>query len=340
MSEVVLIATLASILADSAPIIFAALGETLNERAGVVNLSVEGTMMLSAMVGFAAAFVLDGYGPMLFMGTDLAPYITVAAGFAAAMLAGALIALVVAFGSITLRRDQVAVGFIMTLLAIDLSSFAGVNFVRKPGPSVGHLPIPGLADIPVVGPILFSQDAVTYLSFLLIIGMAVFFARTQPGLRLRGIGERPQAAFARGTNVVLMRYLYTALGGALIGFGGAAFSLHVKLGWSHRHTAGFGWVALAIVIFGGWDPLKVALGAYFFGALRAAATTLQALLPAVPVQVFPLLPFPLMILTLVIFNSDGLVRALSLLPLGPRRFLFGLLRSNPPAALGTHFRQE
>ncbi len=130
MSEVLLIATLASILADSAPIIFASLGETLNERAGVVNLSVEGTMMLSAMVAFATAFVLDGYGPMVYFGADLAPYITVGAGFAAAMVAGALIALVVAFGSITLRRDQVAVGFIMTLLATDLCSFAGVGFVR------------------------------------------------------------------------------------------------------------------------------------------------------------------------------------------------------------------
>jgi simple sugar transport system permease protein len=256
------------------------------------------------------------------------------------MLVGSLVALLVAFGSITLKRDQVAIGFILTLMMGDLSSFLGVPFVRIPGPAVQPLPIPVLENIPILGPVLFDQDMVTYLSFALIAGMWVWFYKTQPGLKLRGAGERPEAAFARGANVKLLRYVYTLVGGALIGFGGAAYSLHVKLGWSHRHTAGFGWIALAIVIFGGWDPLKVALGAYLFGALRAAATTLQALVPGVPVQVFPLLPFPLMILTLILFNSEGLSRALSLLPSGVQRTLTGVLRSNPPAALGTHFEQE
>lgn len=327
-----LLVTLAGILRDSAPIVFAGLGETLNERGGVVNLSVEGTMLLSAMTGFAAAFTASAAGLPLIASLCI--------GFLCAMLVGAVVALLVAFGSITLKRDQVAIGFILTLMMADLSSFLGVRFVRIPGPSVPPLPIPYLADIPLLGPVLFRQDAVTYLSFLLIIGMWIWFYKTQPGLRLRGIGERPEAAFARGANVKVMRYVYTAAGGALIGFGGAAYSLLVKLGWSHRHTAGFGWIALAIVIFGGWDPLKVALGAYLFGALRAAATSMQAMFPSVPVQVFPLIPFPLMILTLILFNSDALDRALSLLPLRLRRGLKGLLRSNPPAALGTHFEQE
>jgi general nucleoside transport system permease protein len=327
-----LLATLAGILRDSSPIVFASLGETLNERGGVVNLSVEGTMLLSAMTGFAAAFVAAG------MGLPNGPALTV--GFLAAMLVGSLVALIVAFGSITLKRDQVAIGFILTLMMADLSSFLGVPFVRTPGPSVRALHIPVLADIPFLGPVLFRQDIVTYLSFVSIGLMWLWFYKTQPGLTLRGMGERPEAAFARGANVKLLRYLYTMAGGALIGFGGAAFSLHVKLGWSHRHTAGFGWIALAIVIFGGWDPLKVALGAYLFGALRAAATSLQPMFPFVPVQVFPLLPFPLMILTLVLFNSEGLDRALSLLPLRLRRWLRGALRSNPPAALGTHFEPD
>ncbi len=320
----IILITLASILRDSAPIVFASLGETLNERGGVVNLSVEGTMLLTAMTGFAAAHATG----------------SLAVGFLAAMLVGALVALIVAFGSITLKRDQVAVGFILTLMMADLSSFLGVPFVRIPGPSVQPLPIPVLKDIPFLGPILFNQNIVTYLSFVLIAGMWVWFYKTQPGLRLRGTGERPEAAFARGTNVVLLRYVYTALGGALIGFAGAAYSLSIKLGWSHRHTAGFGWIALAIVIFGGWDPLKVALGAYLFGALRASATNLQGIFPGLPVEVFPLLPFPLMILTLVIFNSEGLNPVLNLLPTGVRRTLMGVLRSNPPAALGTHFEQE
>ena len=317
----VFLATLASILSDSAPIVFAGLGETLNERAGVINLSVEGTMLLSAMTGFAVAYLT---GSLIL-------------GFVAAAAVGVLVALIVAFGSITLKRDQVAIGFILTLMMGELSSFLGVPFVRIPGPAVKPLPIPVLKDLPILGPLFFDQDPVTYFSFLLIAVMWWWFYKTQPGLKLRGVGERPEAAFARGVHVKRQRYLYTLIGGALIGFSGAAYSLHVNLGWSHRHTAGFGWIALAIVIFGGWDPLKVTLGAYLFGASRALATTLQALVPTLPVQVFPLLPFPLMILTLILFNSEALDRVLGLLPVRWQRTLLGILRSNPPAALGTHF---
>ncbi len=316
--------TLSSVLAASSPIVFAGLGETLSERAGVINLSVEGTMMLGAMTGFAVAKTT---GSLVW-------------GFLAAMLVGMLMALIVAIGSITLKRDQVAIGFVLALMGIELSSFLGTPFVRQPGPSVSPWPIPVLSDIPVIGQLFFHHDVITYLSFILVAGMWLWFYKTQPGLKLRGAGERPQAAFARGVPVVRLRYFYTLLGGALVGFGGAAFSLHIILGWSHRHTAGFGWIALAIVIFGGWHPLRVVLGAYLFGLLRAAATTLQAVVPGVPVQVFPLLPFPLMILTLVFFNSGSLTRLLSYLPLTLRRNMAGLLRSDPPAGLGQHFEQE
>lgn len=318
------ITTLSSVLSASAPLIFASLGETLSERVGVINLSVEGSMMMGAMVGFVAA-QLSG---------------SVWVGFLAAMAVGALFAFIVALGSITFKRDQVAIGFVLTLMGIELSSFLGTPYVRQPGPRITSLPIPILKDIPILGPLFFDHDIITYLSFVLIIGMWVWFYQTQPGLKLRGTGERPQAAFARGVDVIKMRYLYTLLGGALIGFAGAAFSLHVKLGWSHRHTEGFGWIALAIVIFGGWHPIRAAMGAYLFGLLRAAATTMQAVVPSVPVQVFPLLPFPLMILTLIIFNSNALERLLSYLPLKLRRNLTGFLRSHPPAGLGTHFQQE
>ncbi len=281
-------------------------------------------MMLGAMVGFAAAKTAG----------------SVVVGFLGAMLVGMLFALIVAVGSITLKRDQVAIGFILAVLGINLSSFLGTPFVRQPGPAVRPMPIPIFSDIPILGELFFDQDPLTYLSFLLIIGMWLWFYRTQPGLKLRGTGERPAAAFARGVNVIRLRYLYTLMGGALIGFGGASYSLYVQLGWSHRMTANIGWIALAIVIFGGWHPFRVALGCYLFGILRAAATTLQPLFPTVPVQVFPLLPFPLMILTLIIFNSDGLTRLLAYLPDGMRRSLTGFLRSHPPAGLGQHFQQE
>lgn len=318
------ITTISSVLASAAPIVFASIGETISERAGVINLSVEGSMMLGAMVGFAVAKTTN----------------SLVLGFAAASAVGALLALVVAIGSITLRRDQVAIGFVLALLGVELSSFLGTPFVRQPGIAVQPLPIPLLKDIPVLGPIFFNQDMVTYLSFALILGTWLWFYKTQPGLKLRGVGERPSAAFARGTNVIRLRYLYTLVGGALVGFGGAAFSLHVILGWSHRHTSGFGWIALAIVIFGGWHPFRVALGAYFFGLLRAAATTLQSAVPGIPVQVFPLLPFPLMILTLVIFNSTALERLTAYLPTHLQRAFTGFLRSTPPAGLGQYFEQE
>lgn len=318
------LATFSSVLSASAPIVFASLGETLSERAGVINLSVEGAMMMGAMTGFAVAKVSG----------------SLTLGFIAAMAVGALMALIVAFGSVTLQRDQVAIGFILALMGIELSSFLGTPFVRQPGPKVAPLPIPFLEDIPVLGPLFFQHDMVTYLSFALIGGMWLWFYKTQPGLKLRGVGERPEAAFARGVGVVQLRYLYTLLGGALVGFGGAAFSLHVILGWSHRHTSGFGWIALAIVIFGGWHPVRAAAGAYMFGLLRAAATSLQAVVPGVPVQVFPLLPFPLMILTLVLFNSQRLTQLLSYLPMGLRRNLTSLLRSQPPAGLGQHFHKS
>lgn len=315
---------LSSVLASSAPLVFASLGETLSERAGVINLSVEGTMMLGAMVGFAVARTTGN----------------LALGFLAAMLVGAAIALVVAVGSITLKRDQVAIGFVLSIMAVELSSFLGTPFVRRPGPSISPWPIPVLSDIPVLGPLFFRHNVIVYLSFLLIIGMWFWFYRTQPGLKLRGTGERPAAAFARGVDVVRLRYFYTMLGGALVGFGGASFSLLVKLGWSNRHTDGFGWIALAIVIFGGWHPFRAAFGCYLFGLLRASATILQPIFPTVPVQVFPLLPFPLMILTLVIFNSEGLDRLLRYLPRPLQRTLAGFLRSTPPAGLGRHFQQE
>ena len=318
------ITTLSSVLSASAPLIFAVLGETLSERAGVINLSVEGSMMMGAMVGFAVA---ETTGSLVL-------------GFLGAMLIGAALALIVAVGSITLKRDQVAIGFVLALVGIELSSFLGTPWVRIPGPAVRSLPIPFLVEIPIIGPLFFDHDIVTYLSLLLIGVMWVWFYRTQPGLKLRATGERPEASFARGVNVIRLRYLYTLLGGALIGFGGAAFSLHVKLGWSYRHTEQFGWIALAIVIFGGWHPVRASFGAYLFGLLRALATTLQAEIPSVPVQVFPLLPFPLMILTLVLFNSQSMDRLLRYLPLRVRRTMAGFLRTQPPAGLGEHFQQD
>lgn len=327
MDTQLVVALAATIMADSAPLVIAGVGETLTERAGITNLSLDGSILLAAMAAFAVALSTD----------------SLVLGFLAGMAVGAAVALVVAVASIELRQDQVAVGFVLTLLCGDLSSFLGNPFVRKAGPSVPHMAVPVLDQIPVLGPILFDQNAVVYLSFLAILISWLWIFRTRPGLVLQGIGERPAAAFARGANVRLQRYAYTLAGGALVGFAGAAYSLSVKLGWSYHHTYGLGWIALAIVIFGGWDPIRVALGSYFFGALGSLGSLSQGIpeiAERVPTQVFQAAPFALMILVLLLVSSRGLERTLALLPPPLRRVLGGALRVAPPAALGTAFEQE
>ncbi|MCE5257885.1 MAG: ABC transporter permease [Chloroflexi bacterium] len=323
MAESLVVQTLASVVAASSPLVFAGIGETISEKVGVTNLSLDGSIMLAAMTGFALAS-LSG---------------SVWVGIVGAMVVGALIALIIAVSNISLRQDQVAVGFVLTLLCADLSSFIGKPFVRIPGPSMAHMPIPGLVQIPILGPIFFNHDMLVYLSYVAIALTSILFKHTQPGLKLRAVGERPEAAFARGINVNRCRYLYTMLGGALVGLAGATYSLSVKLGWSYRHTAGFGWIALAIVIFGGWNPLRVAFGAYLFGALGSLASILQPSFPNVPTQVFQAAPFALMILTLLLVNAEFIER----LPLYMPKFgnaLQRILQGKPPAGLGKRFESD
>jgi simple sugar transport system permease protein len=324
MDSLLLIRTLASVVSGATPLVFAGIGETITEKAGVINLSLDGTILLSAMTGFAVAYTTD----------------SVLLGFLAAMVVGSFMALIIAFGSITLRQDQVAIGFVLTMLGAELSSFLGNPFVRLRGPSVPHLPIPHLADLPVVGPILFNHNLVVYLGYALIIVSWLYIFKTQPGLKLQGIGERPEAAFARGSQVNLMRYVYTAIGGALVGFAGASYSLSIKLGWSHRHTAGIGWIALAIVIFGGWHPLRVAFGAYLFGSLKSLSSIFQRVAPGIPSQFFNGAPFALMIVVLLLVSSGWLDRLLVYLPARVRRVVHDALLSTPPGGLGRVFVKE
>jgi len=324
MNAVLLIKTLASVVRGATPLVFAGIGEAITEKAGVINLSLDGTILLSTMTAFAVAYTTD----------------SVILGFLAAMAVGTLMALIIAFGSITLRQDQVAIGFVLTLLGAELSSFLGNPFVRLKGPSVPHLPILYLADVPIIGAILFNHNLVVYASYVLVILSWLYIFKTQPGLKLQGIGERPEAAFARGSNVNLMRYVYTAIGGALVGLAGASYSLSIKLGWSHRHTAGNGWIALAIVIFGGWHPLRVAFGAYLFGGLRSLSSIFQRVAPGIPSQFFNGAPFALMIVALLLVSSGWLDRLLIYLPTRVRRVIHDALLGTPPAGLGRVFVKE
>jgi simple sugar transport system permease protein len=324
MNDSLLVLTLASVVAGSAPLVFAGIGETLTEKSGVINLSLDGSILLSAMVGFATAYLTDN----------------VALGFLAASCVGASVALLIAFSSIVLRQDQVAIGLVLTMFCAELANFMGNPYVRKPGPSVPHWAIPVLSDLPIVGPILFNHNVVVYLSMICIVVAWLWAYKTQPGLRLQAVGERPEAAYVRGADVNRTRYLYTAIGGALVGVAGATYSLSVKLGWSHRHTAGFGWIALAIVIFGGWHPVRVAFGAYLFGFLKSLGSIFQTRIPGVPTQVFQVAPFALMILALLLVSSDALDRLLLLVPARYRNPARRALHGSPPGALGTAFERD
>jgi len=321
-----LVQTLSSVVAASTPVVLASIGETISEKSGVINLSLDGSIALSAMTGFAVAFTTG----------------SAAVGILAAMTVGALVALVVAFASITLRQQQVAVGFVLTMLCTDLADFLGNPFVRKPGPSVLHVPIPYLSSIPILGPILFDHNLVIYLSMLSVVAAWLYIYKTQPGLKLQGVGERPESAFARGVNANRMRYVYTMVGGALVGLAGASYSLSIKLGWSHRHTFGIGWIALAIVIFGGWNPWRVAAGSYLFGLLKALGSILQRnpAFASVPTQIFSSAPFALMIFALLLVSSEGVDRLLALLPTRLARTIDRTIRGRPPAGLGRPFVQE
>jgi ABC-type uncharacterized transport system permease subunit len=316
----------AAVVAAAPPVIFAVLGETLAEKSGVINLSLDGLLLLSAMTGFAAAHAAG----------------SVPAGVAAAMAVGAACGLIVAFASLTLGQHQVATGFVLTLLCQNLAYALGAPVAHVPGPQITPAPVPGLGRWPVVGPIVFGQDPLVYASFVATAAVWWYLSNTAPGLVVRGAGEHPTAAAARGINVVRVRYLYAVAGGALVGLGGAAFSLAVKPGWSRPYgIEGTGWIVLAIVIFGNWDPLRGVAGAYLFVLLQTLGTVLQSLMPRVPTQVFATLPFPLMIVALLLValgNSDRVHRVLHRLPAGMRpRLLRTLqaLQASPPAALGT-----
>ena len=324
MDNSALILTLSSIVLASTPLIIAVCGEILTERSGIVNLSLDGTMLMAAMTGFVIAFESNN----------------VWIGFLAAALVGAFFAFIVAFGSIRLQQSQFAIGFVLTLLGDDLSAFLGQNYTRIPGPFVKHYAIPILEDIPIIGPIFFNQDPVVYFAFILV-GVTWFWLfRTQPGLRLRSAGERPEAGFARGVNINLQRYLYTILGGALVGIAGASYSLSIKIGWAEGSTRGFGWIALAIVIFGGWSPVRGMFGALLFGATKALATYLQRTFPEVSLVAFNALPWILMILVLLLVGSDFTERIITIAPKSIQRPLQRFLRIAPPAALGTTFGED
>jgi len=316
--------TLRGIVRAAAPIVIAGQGELLTERAGVINLSLNGTIMLSAMTAHAVVRNTSSLTQAVL----------------AAMAVGAAVAFIVVFSSIALKLNQVAVGFILTILCADLAIFLGKPHFNQPGKQVPHTPIPILSDIPLIGRVLFDHNVLIYFS-LILIGLVWFYIyRTRPGLTLRSIGEQPEAAFVRGTPVQALRYAYTVLGGALVGLAGATYSLSVKLGWK-EDLSGEGWIALAIVIFGLWVPGRVALGAYLIVGLRSVAIDLQDNdVIDLPAQIVNMLPWFLMIVTLLFATSGVLERLVRFTPDRFKPTVRRFLRAAPPRALGTTFEKH
>ncbi len=280
-------ALFAAVLFAAAPLILAALGETISERAGVINLSMDGTVLLAAMAAFAVARASGN------------PWIGLVGGAGA----GALVALVLAVFGLLLGASELAVGFVLTLFCRELAYFMGHGVARQPGPDLGSLSVPGLSDIPFVGPAVFGQSPVVLVSLAAVAAVWWLLMRTRPGLVLRAVGESPKAAASRGVTVKKVQFLCCLAGGALAGLAGGMYSLSVKPGWGHpQGCEGAGWIALAIVIFGGWKPVRVAFGALFFAAIQVAGIALQDALPGLSGALFQIAPFPVMIVTLLVVN--------------------------------------
>jgi len=271
-------------------LLYATVGEIYTERSGILNLGVEGMMMMGAVSAFAIAYHTG----------------SLALAVVAALVVGALMALIHAFLSVSLRANQVVSGLTLTLFGTGLASFlgqrlgpGGTRLVGLVGPSLERIAIPGLSNLPVIGSSFFNQDVLTYSLYLCVPVAGWFLYRTRPGLYLRAVGENPQTADAMGIRVGVNRYTYTMVGGALAGLGGAHLSLAYTRGWTENITGGRGWIAVALVIFAMWDPLRAVIGAALFGGINAVQFRMQAAGTNIPAALLNMLPYAATIVVLV-----------------------------------------
>ncbi len=297
-------AIILTIITASIPLLLAALGELVAERSGVLNLGVEGMMIMGAVSGFAVSYSTGS--PLL--------------GLVAAMAAGAAMAALFGFLTLVLVANQVATGLALTLLGLGLSGLIGVPFAGVSGPRVANVHIPVLSDLPFFGPILFSQDPVVYLAIALVFGVSWFLFRTRAGLVLRAVGDNHASAHALGYSVIRVRFLAVLFGGACAGLGGAYLSIVYTAQWLENMTAGRGWIALALVVFATWLPMRLAIGGLLFGAVGILQLHAQAFGIGIPSQFLLSLPYLTTIVVLVIISRNQ-----------------ALMRSNTPACLGRSF---
>jgi general nucleoside transport system permease protein len=287
------------------PLVFAGIGELFAERSGVLNLGVEGMMLIGAVMGFFVSQQMAGPNWLVLLVAVLV-----------AMAAAAVMSGIHAFITITLRANQIVSGLTLTIFAgaIGLSSYIAED--NKLGGRAGkhqfdQLNLFGGKNIPVIGPILFHQSAMVYLSWLVVIAAVFYLYRTRVGLHLRSVGESPQAADAMGISVTRYRYLHVLLGGALAGAGGAVFTLQIATNWIDGMTAGAGWIAIALVIFSFWRPELLILGAYLFGAFTSVGFDLQARgITSIPSEFWSSLPYVMTVVALVLVSAGSVRRRL------------------------------
>jgi len=286
MWQSILISLKAAIPAGT-PYLFSTLGEIYAERSGVLNLGVEGMMIMGAVTGFGVTLLTGN----------------VWLGLLLAGLAGGLLALIHAFASITLRTNQVVSGLALTMFGMGMSGLLGKRFIGMPLPyRLREAPIPLLSDIPVLGPILFCQDPLVYLSFVLVPVLWFVLFKTRVGISIRSVGESPATADAMGVNVHRVRYLCVLWGGVLAGLGGAYLSVVYAPAWIEGMTAGAGWIAIALTIFSLWSPSRAMLGAYLFGGVKVLQYKLQK--QGISANLLNMLPFILTILTLLASTGE------------------------------------
>ena len=239
------------IIIAATPLVFAAIGELVVEKAGVLNLGLEGMMIVGAIAGFSVTIDSGNY----------------LAGIAAALVTGALMALLFGILTQSLLANQVATGLALTIFGLGVAALWGRIIPGKAAGNFPKLDLPVLSDLPLVGKLIFGQDYLVYLSVLLVVGVSWFFRKTRGGLILRAIGENHDAAHAIGYPVVFYRYLALLFGGACAGLGGAYLSVVQTPFWVEGMTAGRGWIALALVVFAAWRPGRALFGAYLFGGI-------------------------------------------------------------------------
>ncbi len=299
-----LLSIILTIITASTPLLLASMGELVAERSGVINLGVEGMMAVGAVSGFGAALLTGS------------PYL----GVVAALVAGAALSLLFAFLTLTMVSNQVATGLALTLLGLGLAGLAGESFVGQPGVQLQKIHVPGLSDIPFLGPILFGQDLLVYAALIIAAGTSHVLFRTKAGLVIRAVGDSHQSAHALGYSVAGVRYLCVMFGGACAGLAGGYLSLAYTPQWVENMTAGRGWIALALVVFASWLPWRIVAGAYLFGTITVMGFALQAHGIGIPSQLLSALPYVVTILVLVVMSGNK-----------------ALTRANTPACLGQPF---